>query len=93
MEDLGFPVVHPMALYCENKTVISITHNSVQHGQTKHIEVSRHFIKVQLRCDCIYTPFVKIGDQLVDILTKGLSGPRFTDIVSKLGMRNISSPT
>ena len=35
----------PMGLHCDNKTTIKITHNSVQHDHTKHVEIDRHFIK------------------------------------------------
>lgn len=34
-----------LSLFCDNKTVISITHNSGQHDRTKHIDIDRHFIK------------------------------------------------
>jgi len=81
-----------MTLYCENKAAISIVHNLVQHDRTKHIEVDRHFIKEQLQCGYICTPFMKTRDQLVDVLTKGLPSTRFID-VGKLGMRDIYSPT
>lgn len=32
-----------MRLYCDNKTAISVAHNLVQHDQTKHVEIDRHF--------------------------------------------------
>ena len=81
-----------MRLYCDNKSAISIANNSVQHDRTKHIEVDRHFIKEKLESGLICTPYVSTHGQLDDVLTKGLSGPMFESIVSKLGMENTYSP-
>ena len=81
-----------MRLYCDNKAAINIAHNPVQHDRTKHVEIDRHFIKEKLREGLICTPFVKTGDQLTDILTKGIASRPFYHILSKLGMRDIFAP-
>ena len=81
-----------MRLYCDNKAAINIAHNPVQHDRTKHVEIDRHFIKEKLREGLICTPFVKTGDQLADILTKGIASKPFYHILSKLGMRDIFAP-
>ena len=70
--DLKIKWERPMRLYCDNKSAIGIAHNLVQHDQTKHIEVDRHFIKETLKSGLICTPFVSLKDQLADVLTKGL---------------------
>jgi hypothetical protein len=62
-----------MRLYCDDKAAINIAHNPVQLDRTKHIEIDRHFIKEKLRVGLIFTPHVKIEEQLVDILTKEVS--------------------
>ena len=61
----------------------------VQHDQTKHIEIDRHFIKEKLDSRLICTPYVSTDHQLPDILTKGLSSIKFQASISKLGMENI----
>ena len=81
-----------MRLYCDNKAAINIAHNPVQHDRTKHVEIDRHFIKENLGNGNICTPFVKTGDQLADILTKGVGSKPFHVILSKLGMRDIFVP-
>ena len=48
----------PMKLYCDNKAAISIVHNPVQHDQTKHVEIDRHFIKEKLEARIICIPFI-----------------------------------
>ena len=92
LEDLKIKWDGLMRLYCDNKLSISIAHNPVQHDQTKHIEVDRHFIKEKLEIGLICTPYVSTHGQLADVLTKGLSDPVFESIVSMLGMENIYSP-
>ena len=81
-----------MKLYCESKIAISIAHNLVQHDRTKHVEIDCYFIKEKLNNGKICTPFVKSGEQLADILTKGLASWSFHFIYSKLGMRDIFVP-
>ena len=58
LEDLKVQWSKPMKLYCDNKSTISIAHNPVQHDQTKHIEIDRHFIKEKLDSGLICTPYV-----------------------------------
>lgn len=79
-------MTRPMRLYCDNKSVISIAHNPVQHDRTMHIEVDRHFINDKLDSELICTPFVSVQDQVADVLTKGLPNNVFHDPISKLGM-------
>ena len=81
-----------MSSYYNNKSAINITHNPSQHGHTKHLQVDRHFIKEKLDNGLIYTLYVSIKRQLVDILTKGLFRQAFQIITRKLGMDNIYSP-
>ncbi|KAI5318439.1 hypothetical protein L3X38_038147 [Prunus dulcis] len=65
----------------------------VQYDRTKHVEVDRHFIKEKLDAGIVDFPFVKIEDQLGDILTKALSNRSFHSCLDKLGIRNIYAPT
>lgn len=75
-----------MSLYCDYKATISIAYNPAQHNWTKHVEVDKHFINNHLNSGIFCTPFVKTKNQLVDILTKGLSSIQFSCTVGKLGM-------
>ena len=82
-----------MNLLCDNKTTIDIAHNPVQHDWTKHVEVDWHFIKHNLEAKIIRFPFVKLEDQLVDILTKTVCSKIFHNSLDKLGINNIYAPT
>lgn len=89
--DLGVLDDEPMRLYCNNKAVINIAQNPIQHDRTKHIKIDRHFIKEKLDKGMICMPFMKLEDQLAHV--KGLSYKLFHPIVYKLGMRDIYAPT
>lgn len=93
LDDLKIKWEGPMKLYCDNKSAINIAHNPVQHDRTKHIEIDRYFIKEKLEGGLICIPYVPSGSQLADVLTKGLNNTIFHGIISKLGMKDIYSPT
>ena len=90
---IGFAPDFEMKLFCDNKAAIDISHNPIQHDQTKHVEVDRHFIKQNLDAKIIQFPFVKSEDQLVDILTKAVSSKIFHHSLDKLGLIDIYVPT
>jgi len=77
LEDIKIDWKKPMRLHRDNKSTIHIAHNRVQHDKTKQVEVDKHFIKEKLYNGTICTPLVSFGNQLVDILRKGLSSTTF----------------
>lgn len=93
LEELKVEYDSPMKLFCDNKSAISIAHNPVQHDQTKHVEVDRHFIKERLERGELCMPYVPTTEQLADVLTKGLYQQAFEDFTVKLGMIDIFAPT
>ncbi|KAM0990118.1 hypothetical protein ACFX2C_008680 [Malus domestica] len=55
LRDLGFKPKGAMKLHCDNKVAIEIAHNPVQHDQTKHVEIDRHFIKEKLDVGSVFS--------------------------------------
>ena len=82
-----------MKLFCDNKAVISIANNLVQHDITKHVQIDRHFIKEKFDNGSLCIPYIPSSQQIADILTKGLLRQNFDLCVSKLGLYDVYVPT
>ncbi|GJY29413.1 retrovirus-related pol polyprotein from transposon TNT 1-94 [Tanacetum coccineum] len=59
-------------MYCDNKSVIALCCNNVQHSRAKCINVFYHFIKEQVKNGIMELYFVRTEYQLADIFTKPL---------------------
>ncbi|GKC58227.1 hypothetical protein Tco_1085825, partial [Tanacetum coccineum] len=77
-------------LYCDNKSVIALCCNNVQHSRAKHIDVRYHFIKEKVENGIVELYFVRTEYQMADIFTKPLPRERFNFLIEKLGMRSLS---
>ena len=92
LQELRFGKGEQMKLICDNQAALHIASNPVFHERTKHIEVDCHFIREKIASGCIATSFVNSNDQLADIFTKSLRGPRIKYICNKLGAYDIYAP-
>nr|GEZ21707.1 retrovirus-related Pol polyprotein from transposon TNT 1-94 [Tanacetum cinerariifolium] len=63
-------------MYCNNKSVIALCYNNVQHSQSKHIDVIYHFIKEHVENGVIKLYFVNTEYQLAYLFTKALGRDR-----------------
>ena len=84
LQKLRFGKDEQMKLICDNQTALHISSNPVFHEMTKHIEVDCHFIREKIASGCMTTSFVNFNDQLADIFSKSLRGPRIKYICDKL---------
>ncbi|GJX49942.1 retrovirus-related pol polyprotein from transposon TNT 1-94 [Tanacetum coccineum] len=87
---LGF---NKIPMYCDNKSVIALSCNNVQHSRSKHIDIRFHFIKEHVENGVIELYFVNTKYQLADIFTKTLVRERIEFLINKLGMRSLTPET
>ena len=73
-----------MKLICDNQAVLLISSNPVFHERAKHVKVVYHFIREKIASGCMTSSFVNSNDQLTNIFTKSLKGPRIKYICDKL---------
>lgn len=78
-----------MSLFVDNKSVIDISKNPVQHSRTKHIDIRHHFILKLVEENVVSLDYVKTKDQLIDILTKPLDSKQFEYLRSVIGLCTI----
>ena len=89
LEDIGSYDGLGIRLFCDNQSALAIVKNPVQHDRTKHMALNRHYLSENIDREVIRPTFIPSAEQKADIFTKALPGPRFQQMVSKLGMINI----
>ncbi|GJX12477.1 retrovirus-related pol polyprotein from transposon TNT 1-94 [Tanacetum coccineum] len=57
-------------LYCDNRSVIALCCNNVQHFRSRHIDIRHHFIREQVKNGVVELYFVMTDYQLADIFIK-----------------------
>ncbi|GJV53978.1 retrovirus-related pol polyprotein from transposon TNT 1-94 [Tanacetum coccineum] len=92
LTDYGFGF-NKIPMYCDNKSVIALCCNNVQHSRSKHIDIRFHFIKEHVENGVIELYFVNTEYQLADIFTKALGRERIEFLINKLGMRSFTPET
>ncbi|GKF92257.1 hypothetical protein Tco_0278976, partial [Tanacetum coccineum] len=71
LTDYGFGF-NKILMYCDNKSVITLCCNNVQHSKSKHIDIRFYFIKEHVENGVIELYFVNTEYKLADIFTKAL---------------------
>lgn len=91
MKNYGIHVQLPVTIRCDKTSAINISKNPIQHSRTKHIDIRYHFLKTKVEGGMIKLEFLPTKEQIADIFTKPLPKEQFEDLLSKLGVREIST--
>lgn len=91
--ELHCPLKRATPVYCDNISVVYMSHNPVQHQRTKHVEMDIHFVREKVALGHIRVLHVPSSSQFADIFTKGLPQPLFTDFRSSLSICPPPAPT
>ncbi|GJU35212.1 retrovirus-related pol polyprotein from transposon TNT 1-94 [Tanacetum coccineum] len=92
LTDYGFGF-NKIPMYRDNKSVIALCCNNVQHSKSKHIDIRFYFIKEHVENGVIELYFVNTEYQLADIFTKALGRERIEFLINKMGMRSFTPET
>ena len=63
-----------------------MVHNPEFHQRTKHIDVKYHFIRNVQEEGVINVSYVNTENEIADIMTKALNGPRFQRLKNEMGL-------
>lgn len=86
-KDLCFPIHHIPQLFCDNKSTIFISKNSVIKQKSKHIETYIHFIRDLISKNHLRVDHVCSENQLADVFTKAVSQNIYISLCRSLKMK------
>lgn len=92
LQDLQQSFHKPISMWCDNQVALHIMANPLFHERTKHLDIDCHLVRDQFKKGYVLPRYISSDAQLVDLFTKPLPGPRFTDLVCKLGLVNFHQP-
>ena len=84
--DLGVVVNSPTTIREDNQGAIDLSRNPKHHNRTKHIDVSYHFTRERIVTKEIDVCHVPTGDNVADIMTKGLAKGPYEKFRKMLGV-------
>lgn len=77
----------PCSIFADNTGAITLSESFLLTDRTKHIELQYHICKDQVSKGLVKFQHVPSAENLADIFTKVLNGPKTSQIVSNLGLK------
>ncbi len=90
LEDLNGEKVEKVPMFCDNEGAVKLVYNPEFHQRTKHIKLKWHWIREQVIEGNIVVKFVGTNEQLADIFTKALAGPKFVSMRRRIGVGQLT---
>jgi hypothetical protein len=86
LSELGHDTHQATILHINNQSTIAVACNLEFHDQTKHIDICYHFLRHKVENEEIELQYVPTGNQVADILTKGLVREKHECFAAKMGL-------
>lgn len=93
LRDFHVQISAPATIFCDNQAAIHIATNPIFHERTKHIELDCHFIRDKIVDGLIKLLPIRSHLQLADMFTKPLPFSSLSTLMSKMGIKNIYTPS
>jgi hypothetical protein len=84
--ELHSPLTCSTLVYYDNGSAVYLAPNLVQHQRMKHIEIDLQFICDKVVIGEVHILYVPMTSQFIDIYTKGLSSPLFSEFPSNFNI-------
>jgi len=91
LDDLGYPVAHPTPLCLDSKSALDLAADPVAFKKTKHIMRHAYELRDRVQRRFFAPCYVSTGEQLADILTKGLRADAHVRFMDKILVSGLSS--
>lgn len=88
LDSIGVAVPKPVMIYGDNQSCISVTVEPRKHKRMKHIEIQHFFVRELIERGRVQLKYLQSGDQVADLMTKGLAQIRFRKLRDMLGVSN-----
>ncbi|KAG7533328.1 Reverse transcriptase RNA-dependent DNA polymerase [Arabidopsis thaliana x Arabidopsis arenosa] len=89
LSEMGIPLPTAPVIYCDNMGATYLCANPVFHSRMKHVALDYHFVRGNIQSGALRVSHVSTKDQLADSLTKLLPRPRFQELNSKIGVKEL----
>ncbi len=89
--DVLFTTSVKMTILGDNQGTLALMVNPAYHAHTKHICVHHHFIQECIENRDIKLEYIPTGDQVADVLTKGLPIAKHDKFIKAMGLIGVST--
>lgn len=86
LKDLDVEPEHPVVYHEDNQSTIKVVEEERDTGRLKHVDVRHRFVREEIQRGNIAVQYIRTGEQVTDIMTKGLPVSAFQKHRASLGL-------
>lgn len=84
--DLSVKIDEPTVIYEDNQACIRVAEDDKMMKRLKHVDVRYHFVRDEIQKGVFRLVYVPTGNQIADMMTKGLGRLQFVKLRELLGL-------